>query len=378
MIRSTGQATLLAVAALFAMTTAYAKDIVVGQSTALTGVLASSGVPMRMGAQACFDMVNEAGGINGQHLRFISLDDGYKVEQTVRNVKDLLEKEHAVVLVGGSGTSNNEALLKEKILANANLAVVGPRTGSSSLRDPYNPYLFHLRASYAQEVDKAIEYYASIGFQKIGIVYQDDAFGMDALSAAKAALRQLGMEPVFSSTYERNTVKVEPAVKAALAAQPQAVLLLTTTGPTATFIKLFREAGGASQLMALSITDPASIIQSIGVKHARGLSIITVFPSPSRIDYAVIKEYQAALKKFGPADAQPTLGSLEGYLGAKVVVEGLKKTGINPSREKVLQSLESLSNKDLGGFRVNFGPNLRAGSNYVDISIIDKHGAVLR
>ncbi|HEY8101660.1 MAG TPA: ABC transporter substrate-binding protein [Burkholderiaceae bacterium] len=377
MIKMTTQAVAISAVALFTMQIAQAKDIVVGQSTALTGVLASSGVPMRLGAQVYFDMVNAAGGVNGNHIRFISLDDAYKVDQTIKNVNALIDKD-VVALVGGTGTSNNEALLREKILANANLAVVGPRTGASSLRVPYTPYFFHLRVSYAQEVNKAIEHYVSIGFKKIGIVYQDDAFGTDALAAAKFALKQAGIEPAFLSTYERNTTKVEASVKIALAAQTQAILLLTTGGPTAAFVKLFREAGGSSQLMALSINDPNSIIQSIGIKNAHGLSITTVFPSPTRYDYPVIKEYQTTLKKFGPAEAQPTLASLEGYLAAKVLVEGLKKAGANPTREKVLQALEGLSNKDLGGFRVNFGPNIRAGSNYVDISIISKNGAVLR
>lgn len=378
MTRLTAQTAIFFWIALLAMSAARAKDIVVGQSTALTGVLASSGVPMRLGAQVCFDQVNEEGGVNGERIRFISLDDGYKVDETLKNVKGLIENDNVVVLVGGSGTSNNEALLKQKILANANLAVVGPRTGGSSLRDPYNPYLFHLRASYAQEVKKALEYFISTGSRKIGIVYQDDAFGIDALSAATTALKQAGVEPVFSSTYERNTTKVEPSVKVALAAKPQAILLLTTSGPTAEFVKLFREAGGASQLMALSINDPNSIIKSTGIKNAHGLSITTVFPSPTRTDYPVIKAYQAALKKFGPPDAQPTLGGLEGYFAARVVVEGLKNAGANPTREKVLLSLERLSNKDLGGFRLNFGPNKRSGSNYVDISIISKNGAILR
>ena len=124
------QAAIICGAALLVISTAHARDIVVGQSTALTGVLASSGVPMRLGAQICFDLVNEEGGVNGERIRFISLDDGYKVDETLKNVKGLIENDNVVVLVGGSGTSNNEALLKQKILANANLAVVGLRRRS--------------------------------------------------------------------------------------------------------------------------------------------------------------------------------------------------------------------------------------------------------
>jgi ABC-type branched-subunit amino acid transport system substrate-binding protein len=369
---------LIAIATIALMAKAHTKDIIVGQSIAATGAMASAGIPLRLGAQVCFDMVNASGGINGQKIRFISKDDNYKVEETLRIVKELIDKDEAVVIVGESGTANYEALLNEKVLEKGNIAVVGPRTGATSLRQPFNPYLFHIRASYAQEVDKAIEYYSTIGLKKIGIVYQNDAFGEDGLTAAKVALKRIGLEPAFLATYERNSTKVEPAVKEALAASPQAILLLTTIAPTGAFVKLFREAGGTAQLLTLSVNDPNTIIKAIGIKNASGLIITTVFPSPSRNDYPIIKEYQTALKKFGPADAQPTLSSLEGYLTAKVIVEALKKAGANPTREKIMQSLETFANTDLGGFRVNFGPKVRSGSNYVDISIISRSGQVLR
>lgn len=369
---------LMALVALIAIPVTYAKDIVIGQSVDLTGPLSGAGIPMRLGAQVCFDMVNAAGGINGQKIRFVSRDDNYKVAQTVQNVKDLIEKEDAVVLVGESGTANNEALLKEKVLENAGIAVVGPRTGATSLRQPFNPYLFHLRASYTQEIDKAVEYYTSIGAKKIGIVYQNDAFGADTTASAKAALKRTGLEPLFLATYDRHSIELGPAVKEALAASPQAILLLTTVAPTATFVKLYREAGGAAQMTTLSINDPDTIIKSIGINLARGLSVTTVFPTPTRDDYPIIKEYHTALKKFGPADVQPNLSSLEGYLAAKIIVEALKRTGPNPTREKVMHSLETFGNTDLGGFRVNFSPKSRTGSTYVDISIISKEGRVLR
>ncbi len=358
--------------------TADAKDIVVGQSTALSGALSTSGIPMRLGAQAYFDWVNASGGVNGQKIRFVSKDDQYQVDETVRNVRELVERDAAVVLVGGSGTANNEALLNEKVLANSNIAMVGPRTGSASLRQPFNPYIFHMRASYAQEVDKAIGYFMTINAKKIGIVYQDDAFGKDGLLAAKLALKHIGAEPSMVARYERNSTHVEDAVKSVMADKPQAVLLLTTTAPTAAFVKLYRNAGGTAHLMALSVNDADAIVKLIGLEVAHGLTITTVFPSLSRIDYPIVKEFQQALNRFGPPGAQASQVSFEGYLVARVIVEALKNSGENPTRAQVLRSLGTLGSKDFGGFRVDFGPNMRAGSNYVDISFIGRNGNLLR
>lgn len=357
---------------------AYGKDIVVGQSTALTGVLASSGEPMRLGAKIYFDMVNATGGINGRMIRFISKDDQYKVDDTVRNISDLIERDDAVVLLGGSGTANNEAILNRKLLANARIALVGPRTGGGTLREPFNPYMFHIRSSYAAEVNKAIEHLTSVGLRKIGVIYQDDGFGMDGLSAAKAALKRAAIEPSFSAPYRRNSTEMTSAVKAALGAAPQAILLLTTTASTAEFAKLFHDAGGTAQLVALSVNDADAIIKAIGVKAAHGLAVTTVFPSPTRTDFGIVKEYQSALKRFGPKDALPSVVSLEGFIVAKVIVKALRRSGPTPTREAVMKSLETMSNTDLGGFSVNFGPGLRSGSHYVDITVINKNGVVLR
>lgn len=355
----------------------HAKDIIVGQSTALTGTLASSGEPMRLGAQVAFDAVNAAGGVNGSHIRFISKDDKYKIDETLRLVKELAEKDGAVVFVGGSGTANHEELLKKRVLAAADVAMIGPRTGGAALREPFNPYMFHIRASFAEEVEKAIVYFRTIGFQKIGVVYQDDALGEDGLASARKVLLREKLEPAFLATFERGTLKVEPTVKTALAAEAQAIILVTTTAPTSAFVKLFREAGGTAQLMALSIVDAETVIKSIGIKNAHGLAITTVFPSYTRTEIPIIKDYQVDLKKFAP-NAQPSLVSLEGYVAARVIIEALKKAGPNPTREKVMNSLETLTKTDIGGFRINYGPKSRVGSNYVDISMINKNGQVIR
>ena len=355
-----------------------AKEVVIGQSVALSGPLKDSGSGMQLGARVYFDAVNASGGINGNQIKFISRDDQYQASETIKIVRDLIDNHNALALVGDNGTATNEALAKERILENAGMALVGPRTGALSLRTPLNKNIFHVRASYSDEVQKAVQYYFTTGYKSIGIVYQNDAFGKDGLAAALAALKANGLEPSFLAVYERNTTALDVAVKTAIEKNPQAVLLITTTQPTGVFLKQYREKNGAAQVMTLSVSDGQQIVKDIGVKLARGLTITTVFPSPSRTDYPVVKEYQAALKKFGPKDAEPNLISLEGYLSAKIVAEALRRAGPNPTRASIMEKLESFGEFDLGGFRVNYSPTRRSGSSYVDISIVDRIGRILR
>lgn len=357
---------------------AQADVLVVGQSTALSGPLAGSGEPMRAGAKLHFDAVNAAGGIHGRRIHLISKDDQYKPELTEKNIAELVDKDDAIVLLGGAGTANNEALLRNGVFERAGIAMVGPRTGGGALRKPYNPWMFHIRGSYADEVAKAIEQFAAIARRRVGIVYQNDTFGLDGLRAAEAALARHDLKPEFLASYERSSSEIQKAVDQALHAGTPAILLLTTTNATAAFARQYKAAGGTGQLIALSVNDPAAIIREIGGQAAHGLAVTSVFPATSRTDVPIVKEYRQALARFGPEDAVPSMVGLEGFIAAKVIVEGLRRAGPKPTRAAVLKGLESLGRADIGGFPIAFGPRLRAGSQYVDVMIVNKNGRVIR
>lgn len=357
---------------------ASAQVLVVGQSTTLSGPQAGSGEPMRAGAKLYFDSVNAAGGVHGRKVHLISKDDQYKPELTEKHVAELIEKDDAIVLLGGAGTANNEALLRNGLLERAGIALVGPRTGGTALRKPFNPWMFHIRGSYADEVTKAVEQFTAIARKRIGIVYQNDNFGLDGLRAAELALGRLGLKPEFLASYERNSTEVKKAVEQAVQAGTPAILLLTTTGATAAFTAQYKAAGGAGQLIGLSVNDLPAIVREIGVQAARGLALTSVFPSPARTDMPVVKEYRQALARFGAEDAVPSATALEGYIAARVIVEALRRAGPNPTRASVIKSLESFGRTDIGGFPVEFGPRVRGGSHYVDVTIVNRNGQVLR
>jgi branched-chain amino acid transport system substrate-binding protein len=167
-------------------------------------------------------------------------------------------------------------------------------------------------------------------------------------------------------------------LQAALHGKPQAILLLSTTSATAEFTRQYRASGGSAQLIALSVNDASAIIRSIGVAAAQGLAITSVFPNPARSDLRILKEYRTALGRFAPDGTVPSVVSLEGFVVARVIVEALRRAGPNASRASLAKALESLGDTDLGGFVVDFGPGKRAGSQYVELTVISRHGDVLR
>ena len=352
-------------------------DVVIGQVAPLSGVLASTGQQMVLGGKLWFDEVNARGGVHGQKIRVLVADDGYKVEETVRLTRELLAKPEVVALFGFAGTANIGQLLADKVLEQGGAALVAPYTGGEPLRNPFNPWIFHVRAGYADEAEHMVQQLTTIGVQRVAVMYQDDGFGKAGLAGVETALKKRGLALVASAPYERNTDKVEGAVKTIRTADPQAVIMIAVNKPAAAFIRQYREAGGGAQLYNISVVDPAELVKLAGLKNAHGLGISQVVPYPYMPSLPVIREYHELLKKHGGGQA-PNYTSFEEFLGAKVLVEALRRAGPNPNRARVLKALEGLARLDLGGIVVGFGPDNRVGSRFVEVTVIGNTGKLLK
>lgn len=355
-----------------------AADIVIGQVAPFSGPLAPTGTQLRAGAQLYFDAVNAKGGVHGNRLKLVSKDDGYKASETVLKAKELIAEAQPHALFGFVGTGNVEAVLKEKLLESSSTPLVTVRSGASTIVGSGNPWLFMTRASYAQEIDKIVQQYETIGYKRFAVFYQNDPFGLDGLVSAETSIARAGCQLAVKASYEKNTTEVAAAVKAIIAAAPQAVIMISNTAASAEFVKQSRAAGNLAQFVALSVTDGPQVAEKIGKDTAKGLAITQVVPDPNSRSTPMIREIQEAFEKFKPKDATLNHTFIEGYLGAKVLVEGLRRAGANPTRQKLRETMEQIRDFDIGGQYVGFSPANRVGMNYVDITILNKEGKLLR
>lgn len=369
---------LIVTAVLLGSGQASAATVVVGQVAAFSGPLAPTGTHMRAGVQLYFDAVNEEGGIHGTRIRLVSLDDGYKSEETVRLARAMIRQSQPLAFIGFVGTGNVEAILEQKVLSEAGIPLIAVRSGAESLIRRNDPLLFMTRASYAEEIEKIIDQYTTTGYSRFAILYQDDAFGQDALLSAEQSIRKVGGSLVAKESYAKNTTEVGAAVKAIAAAKPQAVILIANTAASAEFLKQSRAAGNLAQYVALSVTDGAQVVQRIGVDKAEGLALTQVVPDPDSHTVPLIREIQNNFAKFKPKDVTLNHTLVEGYIGAKVLGEALRRAGPDPTRKKLRDALESLRNYDAGGVFISFSPKQHAGSRFVDITIINRSGKLLR
>jgi ABC-type branched-subunit amino acid transport system substrate-binding protein len=347
--------------------------IVLGQSVALTGPAAQLGIQMRNGLKAYFDEVNAKGGVNGRKIELVTLDDGYEPARTVPNTKELIEKHRVFALIGYVGTPTSVPAVP--VFTEAKVPFIGPFTGAEALRQPFNRYIFHVRASYFDETDKIVEQVLSTGGKNIAVFYQDDAYGQAGLKGTQIAMDKRGQKIAALGTVERNTVKVEDAVKKINAVSPDAVVMISAYTSCAEFIKQMRRAGSSAQFYNVSFVGSVSLANALGT-DGPGVGISQVVPFPWGTSVPVVKEYQLMSAKGGNKDFN--FGAMEGFLVAKTFIEGLRRTGKDVTREKFIDAMEKMQDVDLGGFFVGYSPKSHAGSKFVDLTIIGRDNKFMR
>ena len=349
------------------------REIVVGQFAAFSGPAAQLGQRLNVGIQAYFKAVNEQGGVNGRTLRLVTRDDGYEPDRAVAAVKALIEQDQVFALVGAVGTPTGLAAVP--VLTAVKVPLVGMFTGAQSLREPFNRYVFHVRASYFDETERIVQHLTTLGMKKIAVFYQNDAYGKAGLEGVTRALERRQLKPAATATFERNSVDVAAALQGILPAQPEAVVQIGAYKACAEFIKQARARGYGGQFFNVSFVGSKALADELG-PAGMGVVISQVVPFPYTPSLPVVREYQQRMKEAGQTELD--FSSMEGYLIAKVFVEGLKRAGRNLTREGLITALESMKDVNLGGFEISYSPKDHSGSKYTDLTIIGRDGRFVR
>ncbi|GAB3268080.1 ABC transporter substrate-binding protein [Chitinimonas naiadis] len=347
-------------------------EIVLGQSAAMSGAAGELGKGVNRGAKAYFDQINKKGGINGRKIRLVTLDDGYEPDRAAANTKKLIESEQVFALFGYVGTPTSNASLPQ--VNQARIPFIAPYTGADSLRNPFNRYVFNVRASYRDEAEEIASSMAKLGMTTINIFYQDDAYGQSGLKAMQDAAAKYKITINALATVKRNSVDVARAVDELVAKKPaNAVFMVTAYKSSAAFITAARARSFIGPFYNVSFVGTEALVNELN-KDGSGVMVSQVMPSPYNAIKPVALDYQKVLKA---AEVESVdYPSMEGYLGARVLVEGLKRAGRDLTRDKLINALEGLGDYDLGGFRVKFSGSSHNGSQFIDMTVLDSTGKI--
>lgn len=348
-------------------------QILIGQTAGFSGQVAAGVKETTDGALLYIDAVNAKGGVNGQKIELTSLDDKFDPKLAADNARKLIEENNVSALFLTRGTPHTEAIIP--LLEKHGVALVGPSTGAMVLHQPVRKYIFNVRATYQREAEKAMTHLASMGITRIALVYADDSFGADGVAGAQKGLVAAKLTPVVVEKFDRAKPDFPPIAAKITKADAQAVLMVASGSAVVDGNNALRTAGSAAQIVTLSNNASGGFIKSLGA-NARGVIVTQVYPNERAVTYPMVKEAQELAKAKGLTEISPAM--LEGFAAAKVLVEGLKRAGPKPSRDKIHAALESIKKLDLGGLEVSYGPDDHTGLDFADLSIIGTDGRFRR
>lgn len=326
-------------------------EIIIGMSTALSGPASELGQSMKTGVEAYFSEVNASGGVKGEKIRLLALDDGYEPDRAAPNMRRLIDEEKVFAVIGNVGTPT--AVVSVPIANEKKTLLFGAFTGAGVLRQtPPDRYVINYRASYAEETAamvNAIVDVLKIDPQRIAFFTQKDAYGDAGYQGAIRALKVRGFnraDKLPHGRYTRNTENVEYGLLEILAApvQPRVVILVGAYKPCAKFIRLARKEGLDALFINVSFVGSNALATELG-SEGEGVVVTQVVPHYES-ELPAVKAYQNAMKTYA-SNGNPGFGSLEGYLAAKIFCEGLK-TAQTLSKEAHIDALESMGSFDIG------------------------------
>ncbi len=339
-------------------------EFVIGQTIALSGSQAEHGNAVVLGARSYFDFINARGGIRGRRVVVKTIDDGGDATRAARNTTRLIREENVIAMFGG--IEGGPCVASMKVATEMRIPLVACMAGSPELRDPFNRYVFPVRAAHRSEFEHIVAITSDFRWDRVGFLYADNDTGRKHLANVEAILAQRNLKLTVAIPIPNppNLAKIADAI---IVAKLNAVFNHGGYDLYGEVIKQVRAKnidGVPTNFLAVN-SGAEQLSRALG-PEARGLIFTQVVPYPWRSAPDVAREHRDALKIIAP-NQKPSFSTLEGFISAKVLVEGLRR--INAARvagEDVVRALEQLGTLDVGGYQVHFTPESREGSRFVD------------
>lgn len=347
-------------------------QIVVGQTAGFSGPVAAGVKETTDGAKLYLDAVNSQGGVGGQKIELVSLDDKFDPKLALENGQILVDQRNVVALFLTRGTPHAQALFP--LLEKTGVPLIAPSTGAMVLHSPVNKSVFNVRPTYQYEAEKVTSFLADLGHKRIGIVHADDSFGKDALEGALKGFSKKGLQPVVTIPADRSKPDFPKIIPELLKADVQSVLWFGSGTSVSAGVNALREARSVAQVATLSNNASSGFIKGLE-KNSRGVIVTQVFPGERTVDYPMVNEARKLAVAKG-VELSPAM--LEGFAAAKVLVEGLRRAGTKPTRASLAKALETMQPFDLGGLKLDFSPTDHTGLVFADYSIIGPNGKFKR
>lgn len=349
-----------------------ADEIRLGASVVLSGPLGPQTAQYGEGSRLLFDAVNAQGGVHGRMIRYTTLDDAFDPLKAVENTRQLLENDKVFMIFHSTGTAQTAAILP--LIKEQRTLLFGPVTGASVFRETFNPYVFHVRAGYANEASKIVSQLRQQGITRVAVFFQDDGLGKTLAGELKKASEEEKLPFLAEIKVDPKQPDFAAAAQATEKAQPQAVIVATGGTTFTSYIKAVQATTARPAYYGFSVAS-MDVIQRELRDKARGIILAQIMPSLRNTTIPVVAEYLSLLRAKSPG-AQPSASQFEGFVHARLLVEGLRRTGRNLTTESFSKTMEDAGEIAFGRFSVKYSPRNHNGSTYVELAIVDAEGSL--
>lgn len=350
---------------------AQAQDIVIGQIGPFTGLPVPDATQINQGAKAYFAQVNKTGGVHGRKISFFELDDTYSPDGFVARMGEAMQRK-PMALISPVGSASIKRMLDDKLLDKYDVVIVNAVPGAQAFRNPGHPHLFHVRAGDQQQLEKLVSNARTVGINKLAVLHQNIPMGSSGIKVvADEAARLTGME-VKGFQASTKPEELARAAQEVFKYNPQGAIVIGAPPFTAPAVAQLRKAGISQSIFVLADTAPGMLVKVAGAEAARGVGIAQIYPNPNGKTKAVVREFQAAMQAAYPDIKTYAPFQLEGYLSARVLVEGLRRAK-EMKPDALAKALQAMGELDFDGYRIDFSKS-NEGSHFVDIAVLDQDG----
>ena len=342
--------------------------VLFGQSACFTGPNKRLGLNYRAGLQAAFDERNAQGGVRGRTLELLSLDDAYEPEQAAANAERFAYEDEVLAVIGGVGTPTAKRIAP--VLRTAAIPFVGPFTGADFLRNAERfPNVINLRAGYLDETRVLVDHILrDRGKSRLGIIYQDDAFGRSVLKNYKSVLDGHGLPILGKTAFSRNTHAVHASLFGLAKADLDAILIVGTYATNSEIINLAHSLGHEYITANLSFVLSYELKQRVDAPSDRIL-VTEVMPDAKDTRRMVVRSLHEALE----AEEMINEVSLEGYILGRFVITVLERMGDELTRENFMKQALTSGPVVVDDWTLEFEPGRNTGSTYIRLIDLGGH-----
>jgi len=318
-------------------------EIKLGMTVPMTGAASLGYNKIPGAAQAYFDYLNENGGVYGRKIKLIVKDDKYVPTEAVAKTNELILKDKVMALFAPLGTANNRAVASAVNPAKRGVPVLFLNTGFSGFADLKKyPTHYMVLPSYVMEAKVMGEYIkANFADKKIGLLYQDDDFGVDALAGFKTAGVNFAVKVPYASG-SQGAAAAAGWITKFKAAEADVVILFAVSSATSAMLGVAAQLKYAPQWMLGSVGGDAVTIKATGVPAGVLYNAIGFSPVPATTDMKdeYVKLFSDIYAKAVPGSAFD-LNVLLGMNSAFMTAQALKAAGPNPTRKSLMAAIDS-------------------------------------